>query len=93
MEWVEESGDGRLAAFTIISIAPPSMEARGFGRNNPYVSGVVELDGGRRVDARIIGVDTGKPGSIQVGMKVTVKFLHEKEGDKTRTSLAFQPVS
>jgi uncharacterized OB-fold protein len=93
MEWVEESGNGRLAAFTIISIAPPSMEARGFGRQNPYVSGVVELNGGGRVDARIIGVDTGKPESIRIGMKVMATFLHEKEGNETRTSLAFQPVS
>lgn len=91
MEWVEMAGDGRLAAFTCISIVPPKMTQRGFGRNNPYISGVVELKGGGRVDARIIGIDASKPENIQIGMSVRVTFLHEKEGENTAISLAFQP--
>jgi uncharacterized OB-fold protein len=92
MEWVDIEGAGRLAAFTCISIAPPAMAARGFGRNNPYISGVVELRGGGRVDARIVGVDPLKPENIKVGMPLSATFLREKDGDKVRTSLAFQPV-
>ena len=41
MEWMELSGNGRLAAFTCISIAPPFMIAQGYNRKNPYISGVV----------------------------------------------------
>ena len=92
MKWVEISGEAYLAAFTCISIAPPAMEARGFGRHNPYVSGVVELNGGGRVDARIIGVDANNPENIMVGMKLKPVFLHEEEGERIRTSLAYQPV-
>ena len=91
LEWIEVSGRGRLSAFTCISIAPPAMEARGFGRQNPYVSGVVELDGGGRVDARIIGVDASKPETISVGMPLKATFLHEKDDDGIYTSLAFEP--
>lgn len=92
MEWFEAAGEGRLAAFTVISVVPPAMEARGFGRHNPYVSGVVALDAGGRVDARIIGVDVQHPESIQIGMRVRVAFLHERADGRRSTSLAFAPI-
>ena len=53
MEWVEMGGKGKLSAFTCIAIGPPFMIAEGYNRNNPYCSGVVELEEGVRVDARI----------------------------------------
>lgn len=46
LEWVEAEGGGRLVAFTCIAIAPPFMMAQGYDRKHPYLSGVVELDGG-----------------------------------------------
>ena len=49
--WVEYSGQGRLAAFTCIRIVPPPMQVWGYGRQNPYCSGVVELQDGGRVAA------------------------------------------
>ena len=89
MEWVEMSGKGKLAAFTCITIAPPSMIAQGYNRDNPYCSGVVELEEGGRVYARIEGVDATKPETGWVGMPMRVKFLHrEKE-----TYLTFEPSS
>lgn len=91
MEWVEMKGRGKLAAFTCIAIGPAFMEEEGYDRNNPYCVGVVELEEGPRVDARIEGVDTGKPETIRVGMPLTVKFLHRGEGDNLRTFLAFEP--
>jgi len=87
MEWMPLSGNGTLAAFTCIAIGPPSMAALGYGRDNPYCSGVVALEGGGRVDARIEGVDAKSPESIQVGMPLKVKFL--REGGKV--ALAFEP--
>jgi uncharacterized OB-fold protein len=91
MEWVEMKGTGKLAAFTCISIGPPFMIAEGYNRNNPYCSGVVELDENVKVDARIEEVDTKNPESIKVGMPLTVKFLHRGEGEDQKTYLAFKP--
>ena len=91
MEWVEMKGKGRLAAFTCISIAPPFMIAQGYNRKNPYISAVVKLEEGGRVDARIEGLDPRKPEDIKVGMPLKVKYLHTKVGDKKETYLAFEP--
>ena len=88
MRWEKVSGKGTLAAFTCISIAPPAMIAEGYNRHNPYISGVVELVEGGRVDARIEGIDPHQPEKIQIGMPLKVKFLHR--GDH-RTTLAFDP--
>ena len=92
MEWVEMKGEGKLSAFTCIAIGPPSMIAEGYDRKHPYCSGVVELEGGARVDARIEGVDTNKPEEIKVGMPLIVKFLHRGEGESQETYLAFEPL-
>jgi uncharacterized OB-fold protein len=92
MEWVEMKGKGKLAAFTCISIAPPFMIEQGYNRKNPYISGVVELEEGGRVDARIEGLDPGKPEEIKVGMPLRVKYLHREVAQKKETYLAFEPL-
>ena len=91
MEWVELKGKGKLAAFTCISVGPPFMMAEGYDRKNPYISGVVELAEGVRVDARIEGVDGTRPEAIKIGIPLTVEFLHRGEGENIRTFLAFKP--
>ena len=91
MAWVEMKGTGRLAAFTCITIAPPFMIAQGYNRKNPYISAVVELEEGGRVDARIEGVDASRPEEIKIGMPLKVKFLHSEAGGKKETYLAFEP--
>jgi uncharacterized OB-fold protein len=91
MEWVEMQGTGKLAAFTCITVAPPFMMAQGYSRKNPYYSGVVELDEGGRVDARIEGVDTTHPENIKVGMPMKVKFLHREGAEVPETYLTFEP--
>jgi len=92
MEWVEMKGRGRLAAFTCINIPPPFMIAQGYNRKNPYCTGVVELEEGARVDARIEGVDCAEPEEIKVGMPLKIKYLHRQDQDKKETYLAFEPV-
>jgi len=92
MEWVEMKGKGKLAAFTCIGIGPPFMMEEGFDRNNPYCSGVVELEEKVRIDARIEGFDNSKPETIKVGTPVTAEFLHRGEGENMRTFPAFKPV-
>ena len=91
MEWVEVKGDGKLSAFTCIAVGPPAMKEEGYTRDHPYCTGVVELEEGPRVAARIEDIDTSNPESIKVGMPLKVKFLHRGEGDRSRTVLAFNP--
>ena len=90
MEWVQMKGKGKILTFTSINIGPPWMLAKGFDRTHPYCSGVIGLEEGVRIDARITGVDATKPESIKVGTPVTVEFLHEGEGENTQTFLAFK---
>jgi len=91
MKWVEMTGKGQLTAFTCISIGPPAMIAEGYGRKNPYISGVVELEEGTRVDARIVEIDGTKPEDIKIGTPLTVEYQHRGEGDDVKTFLAFKP--
>jgi uncharacterized OB-fold protein len=91
MAWEESKGVGKLAAFTCITIGPSFMRAEGYDRKNPYCSGVVELEEGTRVDARIEGVDSKNPENIKIGMPLKVQFLHRPEDEPDRTYLAFQP--
>ena len=91
MEWMEFKGTGMLAAFTSITVAPPNLAKEGYGRNNPYVVGVVELDEGVKAVARIVGVDARKPEQIKVGTPLKAEFLTREEGGSRKTSLAFKP--
>jgi len=91
MEWVAVKGKGKLVAFTSIAIGPPSMIKEGYDRKHPYVCGVVELDEGVRVVARIEGVDGTKPETIRIGTPVEVGFLHRDGGENVTTFLAFRP--
>lgn len=90
MKWIEVEGQGKLSAFTCITVGPPFMIAEGYNRNHPYCSGVVQLEEGVRVDARIEGVDTNRPENIKIGMPLAVKFLHRGEKGKLKTYLAFE---
>jgi len=92
MEWAELKGKGKLATFTSIYIGPPQMVEQGYDRNHPYCSGVVDLEEGVRIDARIEGVDASKPETIKIGTPLTVEFLHHGEGEEMQTYLAFKPV-
>lgn len=92
MQWVEMKGKGQLVAFTCIAVGPPFMIEEGYDRKHPYVLGVVELEEGVRVDARIEEVDGSKPETIKIGAPLTVKFLHRGEGENLGTFLAFGPL-
>jgi uncharacterized OB-fold protein len=67
------------------------MIEQGYGRDKPYVSGVVELDEGVKISARITGVDANKPEEIKVGTPLTMDFITVGEDDKAKTYLAFKP--
>ena len=90
LEWVQFRGVGNLAAFTSIVVAPPFMAKEGFGRNNPYVVGVVELEEGNKIVGRIVGVDARNPGEIKVGSPLKAEFIHTGEGPSQKTYLSFK---
>jgi hypothetical protein len=89
MEWVEMGGEGALLAFTTVHIAPTAMIEAGYGKDNPYCTGIVRLAEGAAISAQILGVDPRQPAQIAVGTPLRVAFVERGEGDKRRTFLAF----
>jgi len=92
LEWVALSGKGKLAAFTSVYIGPTSMNNLGYGRNNPYLAGIVALEEGVKISARILGLDASRPAEIPAGIPLTVEFLEEGEGEARMAVLAFRAV-
>lgn len=90
MDWVEMKGKGKLAAFTTITVALTMMIQEGYGRDKPYCSGVVQLEEGPKISARILGVDAQKPSSIQIGTPLKLEFVEREEGGNKKTYLAFK---
>ena len=91
MEWLEVEGVGELKAFTTIHIAPTAMLEAGYGRDNPYCTGIVKLTNGLSISAQIVGVDAGDPEGIRIGTPVEVEFIERGEGEDGETFLAFRP--
>ena len=89
MEWHQFSGKAKLSTFTCISVVPVAMAARGYGRDNPYCTGIVTLEEGPRISARINGVDGNNPQDIKSGMDVVLDF---DDLDMESPSLAFKPI-
>jgi uncharacterized protein len=84
LQWVAFSGHGKLAAFTAIYIAPSAMIAAGYGRDNPYLAGVVELEEGVKISGQILGEE------VAIGTPLTALFVERGEGEAKRRYLAFQ---
>ena len=75
LEWVPLSGKGKLVSFTVIGVGPRPMVDEGFGRDNPYCSGIVELEEGPRVCTQLLDLDAKNPNNIQIGMALTADFI------------------
>ena len=67
MRWEEAPTRGTLAAFTSVYVAPSTLVKQGFGKDNPYCVGIVELSGGARVNARLEGLPAKDPSAILIG--------------------------
>jgi uncharacterized protein len=89
MTWVEFSGQARLEGFTSIYIGSSEMVKAGYGKSNPYVTGIVKLEEGPAISARILGLDPQSPERITIGTPLRVTYLQEAEGDTSKTILAF----
>lgn len=90
MAWEELPGQGTLVAYTTIHIAPTAMIEAGYGRDNPYCSGVVKLEAGPAISAQILGVDAKNPTSIHIGAPLQVEFIERGQGETAKTFLAFR---
>lgn len=90
MEWVEMSGEGKLAAFTAVYIGPTAMIAAGYDRTNPYLTGVVQLAEGPMISAQILGLDAAQPDLNAIGTPLTASFIERGEADERRAYLAFE---
>ena len=88
LSWHEFKGTGSLAAFTCISVVPQFMADRGYGRDNPYCTGIVVLDEGPRISAAILGVDAANPQNIRPGIALAAHFT---EIDPEHPTLTFRP--
>ncbi len=79
------ANDGVLRAFTIVHRATPDVQV-------PYVSGIVDLDGGGVVKANIVGIHPD-PGSLSLGMKLKLTtFLIGTDSQGTEAvSFGYQP--
>ncbi len=91
MAWCPMSGRGKLAGFTSIYVVPSVMLNQGYGRHNPYLTGIVKLEEGPQVPALLIGMDPKKPHNIKIGMDMEAIFLEHTQDKLKQIALAFQP--
>ena len=79
------ANEGVLRAFTIVHRATPDVRV-------PYVSGIVDLDGGGVVKANIVGVDP-VPDLVKLGMKVALTtFVVGSDAEGTEAvSFGYRP--
>jgi uncharacterized OB-fold protein len=74
----------------------PMIDA-GYGRDNPYRVGIVEVEEGPRIGAQILGVDVVHPENIKIGTLLTADFVErgsqhfvEEAAKQEKTYLAFR---
>ncbi len=90
MTWEEMGGQGKLRAFTVVHIATSAMIEAGYGRENPYFSGIVKLEEGPSISAQILGADAAHPGQLAIGTPLNAVFVERGAGEEVRSFLAFE---
>jgi len=99
MELKEMKGRGKLVAYTVVAVGSPLMVEEGYGREKYYCCGIVELEEGAKICARISGVDISKPDLIKIGTPLKLDYVEaahaadptHEEGE--RTFLSFKALS
>lgn len=91
MEWIEMTGNGKLAAFTSITVGTPYFVEKGYDRKNPYCFSVIELEEGPMVSAQLVGVDESEPDKIDIGTPLKATFLETEVCGETKVDLGFEP--
>ena len=75
------STDGRVRAFTIVKRAAPGVPT-------PYVSAVIDLEGGGAVKANLVNIDPD-PDKIELGMPVRLTTFVAGRDDDGTEAIAF----
>jgi len=88
---VSFSGQGKLAAYTVISVPPVKMAKAGYDGKNPYCVGVVTLSEGPRISAQILDMDLAHPENIKIGTDLQMAIIKREEDGIQNTYLAFKP--
>ena len=92
MEWIEVSGNGKIAAFSCIGVGTTFMVNKGYSMKKPYCFSVIKLDEGPMISGQLIGVDESKPETIKIETPVKLTFIEtELKGEETRVDLGFEP--
>lgn len=84
-DWVRSSGKGTLHTFAIVHRGPTPA----FRDRSPYVTAIVELEGGARMPTNLVDVEPD-PAVIKVGMAVEVVF---EDLDEAISLPKFRPVA
>ena len=66
------------------------MNAEGYGRDKPYLTGIVELDEGPRISARLLGWEETKPEDIKIGSRMAFTTVEVGQGENAYAQLAFE---
>lgn len=90
MEWIQFSGKGKLVSYSVVRVGTTTYEQKGYGRDNPYCWGLVQLDEGPRISALLVGTDLSRPYSITIGRPLEVVFPEKPEGGEERTLITFR---
>ncbi|MSQ22518.1 MAG: hypothetical protein EXR53_04320 [Dehalococcoidia bacterium] len=93
MNLEELSGRGTLAGFTSISIVPSAMAQEGYGRDKPYLTGVVALAEGPHIAARLADMDASKPQEVKIGTSLQAAFQDTEHEGQRRVVLTFGPAA
>ena len=75
LQWSQLQGTGKLMSFTVIHIPPTE-----FKEEAPYIIGVVNLDEGVNITARIEGFNPNDPKNIKIGTPLKIIKHMSKEG-------------
>jgi len=81
LQWMQLSNTGTLLTYTVIHVAPKQFEAE-----TPYSVGIVKLDRGLQLLARILGLE---PNQLKIGMELAIDF--EKPSNQQQTTQVAWP--
>jgi uncharacterized protein len=90
MSWSQLPETGKLVAFTSIYIAPTAMIEAGYGRDNPYISGIVELENGIRISAQVLGLDAAQPEKVRIGTPLKAEYIDRGQDQEVKSFLVFK---
>lgn len=95
MEWIQFSGKGTLATYSLIGVGARYFSAQGYGMKNPYCFAVVKLEEGPSVSAHIVGPSKeweSDSKNFKIGMNLKMKIIKvQLEGKEPKFDLGFEP--